>query len=121
MQALSLGLSTAATGMLVVFFGLAVLIGCIYVMTLVTGNKKSAAPKAAPAPVQEAPVQVEETYVQNDDALIAVISAAIACMLQGENGENAPQSGFVVRRVKRIHTAPAWQQGAREEQMYGRM
>ena len=119
MQALSLGLSTAATGILVVFFGLAVLIGCIYVMTLMTGNKKPAAPKAAPAPVQEAPVQVEETYVQNDDALIAVISAAIAAVWQAD--ASAPQSGFVVRRVKRINTAPAWQKGAREEQMYGRM
>ena len=119
MQALSLGLSTAAIGMLVVFFGLAVLIGCIYAMTTITGNKKPAAPKAEPAPAPSAPVQVEETYAENDDALIAVISAAIAAMWQAD--ETAPQGGFVVRRVTRIHNAPAWQKGAREEQMYGRM
>ena len=63
-----------------------------------------------------------ETYVQNDDALIAVISAAIAAMLDAEGAaQGVPATGFVVRRVKRIHTAPAWQKGAREEQMYGRM
>ncbi|MBE5777280.1 MAG: hypothetical protein E7326_07195 [Clostridiales bacterium] len=121
MQALSLGLSTAATGMLVVFFGLAVLILCIYAMTSITGNKKPAAPKKEEAPAPAAPVQAEEVYVQNDDALIAVISAAIAAMLSSETGAEQPASGFVVRRVKRIQTAPAWQKGAREEQMYGRM
>ena len=65
-------------------------------------------------------MQVEEAYQENDDALIAVISAAIAAMWQADEGA-APQGGFVVRRVKRINTAPAWQKGAREEQMYGRM
>ena len=62
MQALSLGLSTAAIGMLVVFFGLAVLIVCISVMTVFTTEKKKKAAAPAPAPVQEAPVQVEEAY-----------------------------------------------------------
>lgn len=117
MEVLSLGISTSVIGMLVVVFGLAVLILCIYAMTSLTGNKKPAAPKAEPAPA--APVQVEETYVENDDALIAVISAAIAAVWQAD--ESAPQSGFVVRRVKRVHNAPAWQKGGREEQMYGRM
>ena len=105
--------------MLVVFFGLAVLIVCISVMTVFTTEKKKAA-APAPAPVQEAPVQVEEAYQENDDALIAVISAAIAAMWQADEGA-APQGGFVVRRIKRVNTAPAWQKGAREEQMYGRM
>lgn len=43
-----------------------------------------------------------------DDALIAVISAAIAAVM----GED---KGFVVRHVRRISNAPAWQKAGREE------
>ena len=122
MDNLIFGLSTTAVGMLVVFLGLVILIACISIMGLLNkqsgaGKKAASAPKATtppPAPVQPetvaAPVQPE-----SDDQLIAVITAAIAAVWQGN------QSGFVVRRVKRINTAPAWQKGAREEQMYGRM
>ena len=46
MDKLLMGLSTTATGMLVVFSGLMILIGCIYVMTLFTARPKK---KAAPA------------------------------------------------------------------------
>lgn len=116
MSSLSLGLSTAAIGMLVVFFGLAVLICCILVMTSITGHKKKA-PVAAPAPAPApAPVAVEEAPAEEDDgALIAAITAAIAAVWQDED------TGFVVRRVRRCQNSPAWQRAAREEQMYSHM
>ena len=50
---------------------------------------------------------------ENDDALIAAITAAIACYM--EEGV-----GFTVRRVRRISNAPAWQKAGREEQIYSR-
>ncbi len=101
-------------GMLVVFFGLIVLIGLIKIITLVTTeHKKAAKPEAAPAPVAVAPVEAAPVAEQNDDALIAVITAAVACAM--EEG-----TAFTVRRVRRISNAPAWQKAGREEQIYSR-
>ena len=51
----------------------------------------------------------------NDDALIAVITAAVAAVWQGE------KSGFVVRRVRRVNNSPAWNASARDEQLYSHM
>lgn len=105
-------------GMLTVFFGLVLLIGLIKVMQMLTSNlgqgkkKKAAkAAEAAPAPVA-APV-VEEVPVTDDNELIAVISAAVAMMM--EDG-----SAFTVRRVRRVTNAPVWNKAGREEQVYSR-
>ena len=45
--------------------------------------------------------------------VIAAITAAIAAVWQGP-------SGFVVRHVKRVSNAPAWNRAGREEQTYSR-
>ena len=58
-------------------------------------------------------VDVEEVPVADDSELIAVISAAVAMMM--EDG-----SAFTVRRVRRVQNAPAWQKAGREEQVYSR-
>ena len=113
---LFLGLSTTVIGMLVVFTGLVILILCIYGMTSITGRrKKAAAPKEAPAsaplPAQEEP----ETEEEDNGALIAVLSAAIAAVWQDES------TGFVVRRVKRIQNSTARARAARDEQIYSRL
>ena len=118
MNAMTLGLSTTAVGMLVVFAGLIILIICIYGMTCLTGKnaKKPAAPKAEAAPVQAeaapAPLAAAE---ETDEQLIAVISAAIAAVWQGQG------SSFVVRRVTRIQNASPRARAARTEQIYSRM
>ncbi len=116
---LMLGLSTTLVGVLVVFLGLVILIACIYVMGMMSkkgsGKKKSADPKPAPAPMA-APAPVPpiqpEVNVQDDTQLIAVITAAIAAVWQNE------QSGFVVRRVRRVDSMNARARAAREEQIY---
>lgn len=117
MDKLLFGLSVTAIGILIVFFGLILLIGLIKLVSIVTSEspkpkkekKVEAAPVAAPvavaAPVPAAPAQ--------DDALIAVITAAIAAAM--ENG-----AAFTVRRVRRISNSPAWQKAGREEQTYSR-
>ena len=117
MDRLSLSLSTMGVGMLVVFTGLVILIACITVMTSITGRKKApkaaaAAPvKAAPAP---APVPAEPEPEEDDGAVIAAITAAIAAVWQAEgNG-----SGCVVRRVRRAQSATARARAAREEQIF---
>ncbi len=88
-------------GMAIVFGGLAVLIGLIKLLITVTdnvGGKKKKQPAAAPQPIRipappALPVQAPEH--QDDTELIAVITAAITCMLN--DGQ-----AFIVRRVRRI-------------------
>ena len=120
LENLSLGLSTTAVGMLVVFAGLVILIACISIMGLLnknTGTKKKAvsAPKATtppPAPVQPETAVPAPVQQESDEQLIAAITAAIAAVWQGN------QSGFVVRRVRRTDGMSARARAAREEQIY---
>lgn len=115
MDNLLFGLGVTAVGMLVVFFGLIVLIGLIKIMTMLSQSKKPKEKEAvAPAPVAApAPAEAEAAAPTQDDVLIAVISAAVAAAM----GE---ETGFVVRRVRRISNAPAWQRAGRDEQVYSR-
>ena len=115
MDNLLFGLGVTAVGMLVVFFGLIVLIGLIKIMTMLSQSKKPKEKEAvAPAPVAApAPVEAEAAAPTQDDVVIAVISAAVAAAI----GE---ETGFVVRRVRRISNAPAWQRAGRDEQVYSR-
>ncbi|MEG2316738.1 MAG: OadG family transporter subunit [Clostridia bacterium] len=113
------GLAVAGIGLLVVFVGLVLLIFCIQLITKFTtaSDKKKArqdetavAPVAAqiPAPAA-APLQAEGIPAD----VLAAITAAIATVWQGENA-------FVVRHVRRISNAPAWNRAGREEQTYSR-
>ena len=115
---LQYGLSVALVGMSTVFVGLIILIGLIKLMEMIMtggkGKKKAEAPAAAPAPVAEE--AVEET---DDDELIAVIAAAVAAAMEQAGEENT--TGFVVRSIRRINNAPAWNRAGREEQVYSRM
>lgn len=114
MDKLMFGLSVAAIGMVVVFVGLVILIFCIKAITKLAGagskkpekKKESVAPVAAPAVPAAAPEGISAD-------VIAAITAAIAAVWQGP-------SGFVVRHVKRVSNAPAWNRAGREEQTYSR-
>lgn len=111
-------LSTTLIGLLVVFAGLVILIVCLSCMNrLMNAKKEKAAKEAAPAAVAEAPVQEEEIAEVDDGAIIAAITAAIACIWQ----ENQEQSGFVVRRVRRVQTSTARARAARDEQIFSRL
>lgn len=118
MNALGYGGIVAVIGMLTVFFGLFILIVCIWVMGKIfqSIDKKKAAKAAAasqpaaesvPAPVAEVPA-VEETTAVDDAQLIAVIAAAIAAY--DNSGKN-----LVVRKVRRVN---GWNNAARREQVY---
>ena len=116
------GLQVAAIGLVVVFLGLAILIGFITLMAQVfkafDARKaakaraaeearlaaEAAAAKAAPAPQPE-PVAEDVT---DDTALIAVISAAIAAFTDSDKQ-------LVVRRVRRVS---GWNRAGRAEQVY---
>ena len=118
---LKYGLSVAAVGILTVFVALIILIGLIKVMEIVVGSvtKKKAAPAPAPAAPAPAPV-VEETAEEEDEGeLIAVIAAAVAAAMEAAGAEEP--TGFVVRSIRRVNNAPAWNRAGREEQVYSRM
>lgn len=118
MDKLMFGLSVAAIGMVVVFVGLVILIFCIKAITKLAGagskkpekKKESVAPVAAPAVPAVVPAAAPEGIPTD---VIAAITAAIAAVWQGP-------SGFVVRHVKRVSNAPAWNRAGREEQTYSR-
>ena len=109
------GLSTTLIGMLIVFFGLLILILCITVMHKVMNR----GPKNREIPAEEkvivsgpAPEPAVAEEEEDDSELIAVISAAIAAVWDDQ------ESGFVVRRVRRISNSPLSARLARDEQMY---
>jgi len=116
---LQYGLSVAVVGICTVFVGLVILIALIKLLEIVVGGatKKTEKPAAAPAP---APVTLEEPEAEEDEGeLIAVIAAAVACAMEAAGEGSA--SGFVVRSIRRVNNAPAWNRAGREEQVYSRM
>lgn len=116
---LQYGLSVAAVGIATVFVGLVILIGLIKVLEMVIGGATKKSAPAAPAPAPAAPAPVEEAEEQDDGELIAVIAAAVAAAMEAAGEEDA--SGFVVRSIRRVNNAPAWNRAGREEQVYSRM
>ncbi len=112
-------LSVAGVGIGVVFVGLAIIIGFIYLISTVSrgGGKKPKAAKTpaaapAPAPVATAPAPVQDSGIPAD--VIAAITAAVAAVWEGD-------THFVVRRVRRVGQLPAWKRAGLEEQIYSRM
>ena len=118
-QSLDLGNALIVTviGMIIVFFGLTVLIFLIKALIAATDNLgKAKKPvvrelRAAPPPPPPAAVPEEDIPEEDQAELIAVITAALMCMM--EEG-----SSFRVRHVRRISNSPAWQKAGREEQIY---
>lgn len=127
MENIIFGLGVAALGMITVFAGLVILIGFIKLLTSFTGGgkkkEKKTPVKAQPskaASTDEVPgdvlAAITATLAMNNESVsaevVAAISAAITMVMGGEK--------FVVRHVKRISNAPAWNRAGREEQVYSR-
>lgn len=121
-ERLGYALQGTVTGMLMIFavLGLlAIIVSLSKVVFFDIPNKKREAEKAskmvsapveAPKPqVAEEPAQDEEFASAEDDTqLAAVITAAIAAMLDSEQYSNEFQSGFRVVSFKRVNTNGAW-------------
>lgn len=118
MDKLLFGLSVMAIGLVIVFAGLVLLIGCIKLITYFSQprGKKNASVSAEPeALAEEEPETVMDGTEQGvTPETVAAITAAIAAIWQGD-------TGFVVRRVRRVHNAAAWNLAGREDQVYSRM
>ena len=119
MENLIFGLGVMVIGLLVVFLGLIILIVFIKVLSMITdrasGEKKPEKAKPAapvvPAPPVAAPAPAESEGGSAE--VIAGITAPIAALWQA-------RTGVVVRHIKRVNNAPAWNRAGREEQTYSR-
>jgi sodium pump decarboxylase gamma subunit len=125
MERLLFGLGVTVVGMVIVFIGLAFLILCVNLLKSLFKDKKAGAgsseeSKAIPENPDDVPLPVIFSAVaavmakEEQEQLAAVITAAVAALWEDE-------SGFVVRRVRRIESSPAWQKAGREEQVYSRL
>lgn len=113
MEMLTFGLSVSVIGMLVVFVGLIILICCIKGISWLSTRQKDESKAETPAAAQT--TNEEQATISQDPSpdVVAAITAAIAAVWQSEQG-------FVVRHIKRINNAPAWNRAGREEQTYSR-
>ena len=125
---LTYGLSVAFVGMATVFAGLVILIGFIKGMEkvlpkILAKDFSLNFSKPAAAPKTDAPSIIIQTANVGDDAVVAAISAAIMSVLEEEVKQNPAKAGttFVVRSIRRVSNAPAWNRAGREEQVYSRM
>ncbi len=124
------GLGVAALGMITVFAGLVILILFITLLTAVSGGTKKEKKQKTKVKNDQQPSKAANTdevpgevmaaitaaLAMNEEAVsmdvVAAISAALTVVMGGEK--------FVVRHVKRVHNAPAWNRAGREEQAYSR-
>lgn len=126
MEKLLYSLGVAVLGMVTVFAGLVILIAFITLLTKLTtaGGKKKTESKSAqlkavskneevPGDVMAAITAAVSAY---DSAPSPEVVAAIAAALNVIMGEGK----FVVKHIKRINNAPAWNRAGREEQIYSR-
>lgn len=118
-------LGVAALGMITVFAGLIILIVFISILskfTAATVNKKKNNKPGQVKKVEGSEVPgdvlaaITAALAMNNESVPADVVAAIAAALNVVMGDTK----FVVRHVKRIHNAPAWNRAGREEQIYSR-
>ncbi len=127
---LTYGLSVALVGMLTVFCALVIIIGLVKAMEKVLAGVQSGdllgsfnLNNIKPQP-KTTPIVIDTTAMGNEE-IVAVITAAIATVLEKEAEAKGEKKGaqpqFVVRSIRRISNAPAWNRAGREEQVYSRM
>ena len=126
MDKLFFGLGVSVLGMVTVFVGLVILIVFISILSKVSGSAGSKK-KNDPKPVKgkaavkdeipgEVMAAISAALAAYDETPSPDVVAAIAGALNVVMGDTK----FVVRHVKRIRNAPAWNRAGREEQIYSR-
>lgn len=125
MEKLLYSLGVSLLGMATVFVGLIILIAFITVLTKFTagGKKKTESQRSEVKPSakqDEVPgdvmAAISAALAAYDETPAPEVVAAIAAALNVVMGEGQ----FVVKHVKRIRNAPAWNRAGREEQIYSR-
>lgn len=94
---LGAGALYSLVGFVIVLLVLALLVGIFYLSGLLFQSKLFNKKNAEPAPQQTKHAEVADD--ETDDTLVAVITAAVACMLEEECDGEAPD--FVIKRIVR--------------------
>lgn len=120
------GLGVAVLGMITVFSGLLILIVFIKFLSASMGKATKKTKEKQPAKAEATPkkeevpadvlVAITAALAANNETVSPDVVAAISAALNVVMGETA----FVVRRIKRIQNASAWNRAGREEQVYSR-
>ena len=124
MDKILFSLGVAVLGMATVFVGLIILIVFISVLSKVTntGKKKNESKpgKVTTAAKDEVPGEVMAAITAALAAYDETPSPAVVAAIAGALNVVMGDTKFVVKHVKRIHNAPAWNRAGREEQVYSR-
>ena len=128
------GLSVAVVGMATVFLGLIILIGMVKLLEkFVKGEIKDMVVAKLGGTKNAEPTKTSSIPTLDDAELFAVITAAVAAVMEEEakvvaaaapTAEAAAEvkpASFVVRSIRRVNNAPAWNRAGRDEQVYSRM
>lgn len=117
-------LGVTVLGMATVFVGLIILIVFISILAKVTAKASKKKTESGAKSVKSASADVPDDVMAAITAAIAAydsapspdVVAAIAAALNMVMGEGK----YVVKHIKRINNAPAWNRAGREEQVYSR-
>ena len=114
-ERLEYALQGTVTGMLMIFLVLGLLAAIVSLSKVVfydiPNKKKAKEADSAPVAVADPVVEEENDEIiaaEDDTQLAAVITAAIAAMLDSEQYANEFKSGFRVVSFKRVNTNGAW-------------
>ncbi len=118
MDKLTFGLSVGAVGILVVFSGLVLLILFLKLFEVLFSDRRKKLPETKAEAATQAPTIVLPAQPAPSDGITPEVIAAITAAISAVWQEN---TGFVVRRVRRIHNAPAWNRAGRDDQIYSRL
>lgn len=103
------GLQTVALGMLIVLSVLATLWIILEIVGRIASKKTADATKKVKTEstesIEPSPVVSQEISYENDEEIVAAITAAISLMLEAEN---APVKGFRVVSFKRASNSAHW-------------
>lgn len=114
MSKLGFGAQVMLIGVVIVFAGLVILIACIKLMSAIISLKKKPAPTPAPAPAPVVEAVQDAAPAEDQDELIAVITAVLAAC--ADSGKT-----LAIRSVRRAPgKTPAWARAGREDQLANR-
>ena len=122
MEKIMFGLGVTLLGMTTVFVGLLILIAFISILSKVSGSaepKKKTEPKSSEVKTDvsgDVMAAITAAVSAYDNTPSPEVVAAIAAALNVVMGEGK----FVVKHIRRINNAPAWNRAGREEQIYSR-
>ena len=110
MNQMFFGLSITAINWLVLLFVAIFIVGFIKLLSIQSKPKATQSTSS----LGNTPFVANSTGNEVSPEVMAAITAAIAAVWQSD-------TGFTVRHVRRIQSAPAWNRAGREDQVYSRM